>query len=277
MKLGVTMITTDQAMDPARLALAAESRGFNSVWFPQHTHIPTSRRTPAPTGEPLDEWYKRMLDPYVALGAAAAVTNKIQLGTGVALIAQAEPISLAKQIATVDHLSGGRLRLGIGFGWNDEEMSNHGIEFSTRRERVEEHLAAMRAIWSAERAEFRGRFVEFDELWSWPKCAREVGPPVLIGGAAGPRLFDAIARYADGWMPVGGATLGDQIAKLHEAVERAGRNPESISIVPFGSLPTAEKLEYFESIGVSETVLRLPSASAEVVEATLDEFAGFLS
>jgi probable F420-dependent oxidoreductase len=218
-----------------------------------------------------------MLDPYVAMGAAAAVTSRINLGTGVALIAQSEPIGLAKTIATVDHLSSGRVRLGIGFGWNAEEMANHGIDFRTRRERVEDHLAAMREIWANERATYRGRFVEFEELWSWPKCHRPGGPPVLIGGAAGPRLFEAISRYADGWMPVGGATLGKQIDRLRESFEAAGRDPAAIQIVPFGSLPTQEKLDYFASLGVSETVLRLPSASADVVESALDEYARFLS
>ncbi len=277
MKLGVTMITTDQAMRPDALAIAAEERGFHSLWVPQHTHIPTSRQTPAPTGEPLDEWYKRMLDPYVALTAAAAVTTTLQIGTGVALVAQHNPITLAKQIASVDHLSGGRFHLGIGFGWNAEEMAQPGVDYRTRREHVAESIAAMRAIWANERASFEGAFHSIEELWSWPKCVRPEGPPVLIGGAAGPKMFDAIARYADGWMPVGGSTLGTQIERLHQTCEEQDRDPATIRIVPFGSLPTNEKLDYFRGLGVTETILRLPSAPADEVLRALDSYVPFLA
>lgn len=276
MKVGVTMITTDEAMSPAELARAAETRGYHSLWVPEHTHIPTSRATPAPTGEPLDEWYKRMLNPYVALAMAAAVTSDLRLGTGVALVAQHHPITLAKEIASLDLLSDGRLSLGVGFGWNREEMASHGVEFRTRRERVAEHVAAMRAIWAADRASFHGEFVAFDELWSWPKCTRPQGPPILIGGAAGPKLFDAIASYADGWIPIGGSGLGESISALRRLFEQRGRDPESLTVVPFGSVPTADKLAHFRRIGVTETVVRLPSAPADEVIRVLDQFSGFI-
>lgn len=269
------MITTDQAIDPASLAAAAEDRGFASLWVPEHTHIPTSRQTPAPTGEPLDEWYKRMLDPYVALSAAAAATSVLRLGTGVALVAQHHPLTLAKTIASLDHLSGGRFTLGVGYGWNVEEMAHHGVEKRTRRDRAREHVLAMREVWSNDVASFTGEFVSFEPSWSWPKPVQPGGPPILIGGAAGPKLFAHIAEFADGWIPIGGAGLADAIADLREAFSRAGRDPALLHVVPFGSIPTAEKLAYFAQVGVTETVLRLPSAPAAEVLRSLDDYARF--
>lgn len=276
MRIGITMITTDTAMDPVELAVAAEERGFASMWVPEHTHIPVSRRTPAPTGEPLDEWYKRMLDPYVTLGAIAAATSTLRLGTGVALPAQHHPLAMAKQVATLDHLSGGRLSLGVGFGWNAEEMAQHGVEFATRRERVAEHVAAMRALWTSEVASFDGEFVQFEPSWSWPKPVQPGGPPVLIGGGGGPKLFDAIAAYADGWIPIGGSGLTAGLVEIRGRMERLGRDPSSLEVVPFGSLPSAEKMEHFRSLGVTEVVLRLPSAGRDEVLADLDRFTRFL-
>lgn len=281
MKIGITMITTDRAMRPDELAIATEERGFYSLWVPEHTHIPTSRLTPAPTGEPLDPWYTQMLDPYVALTAAAVVTTTLQIGTGVALIAQHHPLTLAKEIASLDLLSGGRFNLGLGFGWNREEMADHGVDFATRRDRTLEHLDAMRAVWGNDEAEFHGTFVDFPPTWSWPKCrvhhdARAAGPSTLIGGGAGPKLFDAVVRHADGWIPVGGAGLADSIGALHRTAEIAGRDPKELRIVPFGSLPSREKLDHFASLGITEVVLRVPSAPADDVLAVLDEFTAYL-
>lgn len=276
MKIGITMITTDTAMNPVELAIAAEERGFSSMWVPEHTHIPVSRRTPAPTGEPLDEWYKRMLDPYVTLGAIAAATSTLRIGTGVALPAQHHPLAMAKQVATVDHLCGGRLSLGIGFGWNAEEMAQHGVDFATRRERVAEHIAAMRALWTEDEASFDGEFVQFEPSWSWPKPVQPGGPPVLIGGGGGPKLFDAIATYADGWIPIGGSGLAAGLEAIRGRMDQLGRDPSALEVVPFGSLPSPEKLDYFRSLGVTEVVLRLPSAGRDEVLAELDRFTKFL-
>ena len=212
MKIGLTIHATDRAMSPIDLAREAEARGFHSLYIPEHTHIPISRRTPAPTGtKELGEEYRRSLDPYIALAAAASVTQTILLGTGISLPAQHDPITLAKEIATLDLVSQGRLVLGVGFGWNEEEMENHGIVFKRRRARVREHMLAMQALWSNEVAEFHGEFVDFEASWQWPKPVQQPRPRVLIGGGAGPKLFDHIAEYADGWMPIGGAGLREAL------------------------------------------------------------------
>ncbi len=273
MKLGLTIHATDLAMSPVELAREAEGRGFHSLYIPEHTHIPTSRRTPAPTGdEVLGEEYLRSLDPYVALAAAAAVTERIRLGTGIALVAQHDPITLAKELATLDLLSRGRLVLGIGYGWNREEMENHGIDVKRRRALVREQVLAMQALWSHDVAEFHGEFVNFEPSWQWPKPIQKPRPPILIGGAAGPTLFAHVAEYADGWIPIGGAGLRAAIPELRRTLEEWGRDPGELRIVPMGVLPERAKLEYYESIGVTECILRLPSAPRDVVLPVLDDY-----
>jgi len=200
MHVGVTIHATDEVMDPVELAREAETRGFHSLYIPEHTHIPTSRETPAPTGTPeLAREYLRTLDPYIALAAASSVTDRILLGTGIGLVAQHDPITFAKEIATLDRLCGGRFAFGIGYGWNREEMRNHGVAFHERRAIVRERMLAMQALWSQERASFAGEHVRFEESWSWPKPVQRPRPPVLIGGAPGPKLFRHIAEDADGW------------------------------------------------------------------------------
>lgn len=275
MRFGVTIFATDQAMSVVDLAREAEARGFDSVWIPEHTHIPTSRRTPPPTGDAeLAEEYKRSVDPLVALAAAASVTTTIRLGTGVLLPAQREPLVTAKAIATLQNLSDGRFELGVGFGWNVDEMEDHGVEYRTRRSHAREHLLAMQALWRDEVAEFHGDHVEFPPTWSWPKPRVEV--PVLVGGGAGPKMFAHIAEYGHGWIPIGGAGLAESIPLLRAEFERAGRDPATLRIVPFGSLPSPEKLEHFRSIGVTECVFRLPSAPADQVLPVLDQQARLL-
>jgi probable F420-dependent oxidoreductase len=275
--LGVTIFATDRAMHPAELAREAEARGFHSLYVPEHTHIPTSRRTPPPTGdEVLAEEYKRTLDPFVALGAAAAVTSRIRLGTGVCLPAQHDPIVLAKSIATLDHLSAGRVVLGIGFGWNREELENHGVAYATRRELVREKMLAMQALWRSERASFRGEFVRIDECWSWPKPVQQPRPPILVGGAPGPKLFAHIAEYADGWIPIGGAGVAGALADLRLVWADAGRDPAALRVVPFGTFPDEGKLAYYASIGATEVVLRIPSADRDQVLPVLDRYAAWI-
>jgi probable F420-dependent oxidoreductase len=276
-KLGVTIHATDLAMSPVELAREAEARGFTSLFVPEHTHIPVSRRTPAPTGTPeLGEEYKRSLDPYVALGAAAAVTSRIRLGTGVALVAQHDPIALAKEIATVDHLSNGRFVLGIGYGWNHEEMENHGIDVKRRRALVREKMLAMEALWENDVAAFAGEFVRFEPSWQWPKPVQRPRPPVLLGGAPGPTLFAHIAEYGDGWLPIGGAGIKQAMPELARACEARGRDAAKLEIMPMGVFPDDAKLDYYRSVGVTEAVLRLPSAPRDEVMPVLDRYARYL-
>jgi len=277
MEIGLTMFATDQSMDVVALAREAEARGFHSLYLPEHTHIPVSRRTPPPTGETeLAEEYRRTLDPFVALAAAATATERLVLGTGIALVAQREPIVTAKAVATLDHLSGGRVVLGIGFGWNHEELEDHGIDVRRRRARTREHVLAMQVLWRDEVASFDGEFVRFEPSWSWPKPVTAGGPPILLGGAPGPKLFAHIAEYGHGWIPIGGAGMRDALVDLRQAMESAGRDPDDLRVVPFGTLPTPEKLTYFEEVGVTEVVLRLPSAPADEVLPVLDRYTEFL-
>jgi len=273
-RLGVTMFATDRSIDPVTLARAVEERGLASLYVPEHTHIPVSRRTPAPTGDDqLAEEYRRTYDPFVALAAAAAVTERITLGTGVCLVAQREPIVTAKAIASLDQLSGGRFTFGIGFGWNEDELEHHGVTMPQRRAVAREHVLAMQALWRDDEAAFSGDHTEFSPSWSWPKPVQRPGPPVLIGGAAGPKLFAHIAEYADGWIPIGGAGVRDALVDLHAAAERVGRDPASLRVVPFGTVPDPGKLDYYAGLGIDEVVLQLPSAPADRVLALLDSYA----
>jgi probable F420-dependent oxidoreductase len=272
--LGVTLHATDLAMDVPELAREGEARGFHSLYVPEHTHIPVSRRTPPPTGDAeLGEEYKRSPDPLVVLAAAAAVTQRIRLGTGIGLPAQHDPISLAKQIATLDRLSGGRLVYGIGYGWNLEEMEDHGIDTKRRRARVREVMLAMQELWSKEVASFSGEFVRFEPSWQWPKPIQQPRPRVLIGAAPGPTLLAHVAEFADGWIPIGGAGIRATLPELRRALEARGRDPEALHVVPMGVFPDEGKLAYYREQGVTECVLRLPSAPRDRVLPVLDEYA----
>ncbi|MCB1031666.1 MAG: TIGR03619 family F420-dependent LLM class oxidoreductase [Acidimicrobiales bacterium] len=281
MELGVTIFLTDQSVDPVELAKEVESRGYSSLWLPEHTHIPTSRTTPAPMGEPIAEEYKRCLDPFVTMGMITAVTTKLRVGTGIALLAERDPIVTAKEVATLDHCSNGRVTLGVGYGWNIEELEDHGGSKATRRAVVRERVLAMQELWGEQEASFHGEHVNLSPSWAWPKPAQQIrgrsGVPVLVGGAPGPILFEHIAEFADGWIPVGGAGVGDAMAKLHAAGQRVGRPASDFTVIPFGTLPDKGKLEHYESLGIKETVLRLPSASRDEVWRTLDSYDPYLS
>src|SRR6478752_6924623 len=213
MRIATTIFLTDRTITPVRVARELEQRGFAGLYLPEHTHIPVSRDTPYPAGGELPDEYGRTLDPFVALGQAAAVTERLALGTGITLIAQHDPIDLAKQVATLDHLSGGRLTLGIGYGWNVEEAADHGVEWSTRRALGSDRLALMRALWADEPTAYEGEFASVRASHAYPKPVQKPrgpvsGPRTLIGGAAGPKLFERIAREADGWLPIGGGGVG---------------------------------------------------------------------
>lgn len=276
MRFGITMFPTDLSIGPVQLAREAEARGLDSIWFPEHTHIPVSRRTPAPAGEPLAEEYKRSLDPFVAMAAVVGATERIRVGTGIALVAQRDPIVMAKEVASLDLVSGGRLDLGIGFGWNVEEMADHGVDYKHRRAVVREKVLAMKALWTEEEAGFEGEFVHFEPSWSWPKPVQRPHPPLLIGGGGGPKLFEAIADYADGWIPIGGAGMREALPELHRAMEAAGRDPASLQITPFGSMPEPGKIEYYASLGVTEVVFRVPPVPADEALPVLDRIGAVL-
>ena len=278
MKYGVTMFATDRTMPVHELAKAAEERGFSSLYIPEHTHIPVSRETPPATGtDELDEGYMRTLDPIVALAAAATVTTTIRLGTAVALPAEHDPISWAKSIATLDHLSGGRVSLGVGFGWNKEELRDHGYAFEDRRAVVREHMLLAQSIWRDDVAEFQGEHASLSPSWSWPKPVQRPRVRTLLGGGAGPKLFASIAEWADGWIPFGGSGLRDALPRLRDALSEAGRDPADLHIVPMGVFPTPEKMEFYDSIGVTECVLRVPAAGAADVLPVLDEYTSYVS
>lgn len=273
MRLGITVFLTDGGIDPATLGRAVEERGFDSLYLPEHTHLPVRECEPPGLveGVRLTD-YRRGLDPLVALAMAAVVTQRIALGTGVLLVAQHDPISLAKQIASLDHLCGGRFVLGMGYGWNRAEAHDHGVEFSVRRRVAAEKLALMEALWSQEEASYQGEFVRLEPAYAWPKPPQQPRVRTLIGGGAGPKLFAAIASGADGWMPIGGSGLDAAIPRLEEVWEAEGRSGLP-SVVPFGVIPTPGKLERYESLGCDEVVLRVPMGDESTVLAALDAHA----
>ena len=265
MKFGVTMFPTDYSIGPAELARAAEEHGFESLFFPEHTHIPTSRRSPWPGGAELPREYSHTLDPFVALGAAAAVTSRLRLGTGICLVVERDPITLAKEVASLDHLSRGRVLFGIGGGWNYEEMENHGTRPSIRWKVLRERILAMKQIWTQDEAEFHGEFVNFDPIWSWPKPVQQPHPPIIVGGS-GPRTFQRILEYGDEWMPIGGrggAPIEERIAELNRLAADAGRSPIPVSV--FGVRPDPGVIEHYQQAGVTRCVFWLPPAGPEQV------------
>ena len=226
MELGILAFATDQAMRPDQLALTVEDRGFESMWVTEHTHVPTSRATPWPGGSELPEYYKRTLDPFVALTSAAAATSRLRIGTGICLVAQHDPIVLAKSVASLDLLSDGRFLFGIGVGWNVEEMASHGVDAKRRRSLVREKVLAMRRLWTDDVASFHGEFVDLPPSWMWPKPIQHPHPPIILGGAGGPVRVRHVIEYCDGWMPIHGRRdVVAAIAELRAAAEDAGSDP----------------------------------------------------
>lgn len=286
MRIAATIFLTDRTISPIGLARTLEERGFCGLYLPEHTHIPVSRETPAPMGGELPQMYGRTLDPFGALGQAAAVTERLGLGTGITLVAQHDPIGLAKQAATLDHLSGGRLTLGIGYGWNVEEAADHGVEWRTRRELVRDKMALMRALWAPEPTAYVGQFSSVQASSAYPKpvqAPRDLGgglalhgPRTLLGGAAGPKLFAAIADHGDGWLPIGGGGLSESLPALRQVWETAGRDPKSLQVVPYAVQPSPGKLAHYAELGIEEVVLQLPSATEDELLPVLDGFAQYL-
>ena len=277
MRIGVTCFLTDRDMAPSELARAAEDRGFTSLYLPEHTHLPVRADTPPALVEGVRiEDYRRSLDPFVALATAVPVTSTLRLGTGVILAAQHDPIVLAKQVATIDHLSAGRFELGIGFGWNRAEAADHRVPFADRRAIAREHVLCMRSLWRDDPAEFHGEFVDLAPCWTAPKPVQRADVPVLVGGGATAANFAAIAEYADGWMPIGGAGLGEALPELRRTFEEAGRDPEQLRVLPFGTVPTDAKLDHFARLGIEEVVLRVPGGSPSEILEVLDSHVAFV-
>jgi probable F420-dependent oxidoreductase len=272
MKLGVTMFATEYSIGPAELARAVEERGLESLFFPEHTHIPTSRRTPWPGGPELPQEYSHTLDPFVALSAAATATEHLLIGTGICLVIERDPITLAKEVASLDFISGARFLFGIGGGWNQEEMENHGTNPAQRWKLLRERVLAMKAIWTQDEAEFHGRFVNFDPIWSWPKPVQKPHPPILVGGD-GPHALQRAVEYGDGWMPIPGRghrPLSERIAELNRLAAEAGRGRIPVSV--FGASPRPDVVQHYAELGVERCIFWLPSASREEVLPLLDDY-----
>ncbi len=278
MHIGVELFPTDQVPRPGRVAAEAEARGIESIWFPEHTHIPTSRRTPFPGGEPLPEHYKRTLDPFVAIASAAAATTTLRLATGICLVAQRDPIVTAKEVASVDFLSDGRFLFGIGVGWNVDEMEHHGVDPKRRRALVREKVLAMRTLWAEEAGGFTGAHVAFSPSWSWPKPVQRPHPPIIMGGAAGPTTFAQVVEYCDGWMPIHGRReVLPRLGELRAMAEAAGRDPASIELGVFAAPPAADVLESYAQNGFGRVVIAVPQDRGEAgVLEELDRAAKFV-
>jgi probable F420-dependent oxidoreductase len=271
MNFGVAIFPTESVQPPAELARMAEERGFECLLFPEHTHIPASRESPYPGGGELPSWYSRTFDPFVALSAAAAATERLLIGTGICLVIERDPIITAKEVASVDVLSGGRFLFGIGAGWNVEEMRNHGTEASRRFGVMRERVEAMKALWSEDEASYSGRYVGFERVWSWPKPVQKPHPPVLVGGN-GPRVLDRVLAYGDEWMPnrTDPDELATRILELRARASEAGRDPIPVTVV--GASPDAAEIERLSRAGVDRVVVWLPQENGGEVERGFDRY-----
>jgi probable F420-dependent oxidoreductase len=273
---GVAMFTTDYTVDPGTFARSAEERGFDSVYFPEHTHIPVKRDSPWPGGGDLPKEYWHLHDLFVALTAAAAATKTIKIGSGICLIIERDPITTANEVASVDHLSGGRLIFGIGAGWNREEMANHGTDPAKRFRVMRERVEAMTEIWTKDEAEYHGEFVDFDPIWSWPKPIQKPRPPVMIGGM-GKTVIDRVLDFGDGWFPQPGRMDTEEFAaRIEELPRRAAEAGREVSMSVFGARPDLAAIERYEQAGANRAVFWIPPAERDEAERKLDELVGQL-
>jgi len=267
-KFGVAVFPTDYAISAAELAPAAEQRGFESLWVAEHSHIPTSRKSPWPAGGELPKHYWHTLDPFIALTAAATASKTIKVATGICLLIQRDPIHTAKEAASVDHVSGGRFIFGVGGGWNREEMADHGTDPATRWKLLREKVEAIKAIWTEDPAEYHGDMVEFGPMWSFPKPVQKPHPPVILGGS-GPKILERVVRYADGWMPNRGDVL-ERIPELQRLARDAGRGPIPVTYYPKQS---AEEIERCAKAGVDRLIWYVPPDGRDPALRKLDELA----
>lgn len=267
MKFGISTFITDQGIAPAALGRALEERGFDSVFIAEHSHIPVDRKSPYPGGGELPEIYYRTLDPFVALGAVAAVTERLLVGTGVALVVQRDPIHTAKEVATLDLVSSGRAAFGVGVGWNREEMSNHGTDPATRGRLADERLAAIRELWTKEKAEFHGEFVNFDPVYSWPKPVQQPHPPIYVGG--GEAAFGRVARLGDAWLA--NRVEPDELAPQMERLRaEAGRE---VPVTMYAAPDDPKRIEAYARLGVERLLFYLPTTPEAESLAELDRLA----
>jgi probable F420-dependent oxidoreductase len=266
MDIGVAVFPTQYTMDPASLGRLAEERGYESLFFPEHTHIPASRATPYPGGGELPPKYARTYDLFVALTAAAVATTRLRVGSGICLVIERDPIVTAKEAASVDHLSGGRLEFGVGAGWNREEMANHGTDPARRMAVLRERVEAITAIWTQDEASYHGEHVNFDRIWSWPKPAQRPRPPVLVGGS-GPTVLDRVLAFGDAWFP---NYARDGV--LERAAELQARADRPIDLMAMGIPADPRELERYARAGFRRVVRWLPSAGRGPVERAMDGF-----
>ena len=274
--IGGAMFFTDYSMAPGMLAQALEERGFESMWAPEHSHIPTSRRSPFQGGGDLPKQYYDVMDPFVTLSAAAAVTKKIKLGTGVCLVIQRDTIQTAKLVASVDQISGGRFLFGIGGGWNAEEMEDHGTDFKTRFKKMREQIEAMKEIWTKSKPEYQGDIVNFPPMMTWPKPVQQPYPPVIVGGAF-PHAARRALRYGNGWIPNASrqqyADVTDFLPHFRELAKEMGRDVAEVPVTVWGVQPDYDRLRRYEDQGVSRVVVSLPPENAGKTPPALDNWA----
>jgi probable F420-dependent oxidoreductase len=273
LKFGAAMFFTDYSMTPGELGKALEERGFESVWAPEHSHIPLSRKTPPAGGGELAKKYYDTMDPFVTLTMAAAATRTLKIGTGVCLVAQRDPIQTAKLVASIDQVSDGRFLFGIGNGWNQDEMENHGTVFKSRHKLARERVEAMKEIWTKEKAEYHGEFVNFDPMMAWPKPVQKPHPPIIVGGAF-PYSARRAIRYGDGWIPHAArntyAEIADMLPQFNKMANEAKRDPKSIEITVWGPKQDADLMKRYEDLGVARVVFSLESEKADTILPVID-------
>jgi probable F420-dependent oxidoreductase len=279
MKVGGAVFFTDYSMTPAEMGRALEERGFDSLWAPEHSHIPLSRKSPFPSGGEVPKKYYDAMDPFVALTAAAAATTKLLVGTGVCLVAQRDPIQTAKLVASIDHVSNGRFLFGVGNGWNQDEMENHGTVFEQRHKLARERIEAMKVIWTKSKAEYHGEFVNFDPMMAWPKPVQKPHPPILVGGAF-PFSARRALRYGDGWLPHRARKQYDDVFDLmpnfRQMAAEANRDLASVPVTIWGAKPDADLLKRDRDGGVSRVIITFESAKLNEVLPELDKWAAII-
>jgi len=276
MHIGAAMFLTGYSMPPSELAWALEARDFESLWAPEHSHIPSSRATPFPQGGELPKKYYDVMDPFVVLTAAAVATNILKVGTGVCLVAQRDPIQTAKLVSSLDQVSGGRFLFGVGGGWNAEEMADHGTAFATRFKLMRENIAAMKEIWTKLEPEYHGELVDFPPMRTWPKPVQKPHPPVIVGGAF-PHAARRALAYGDGWVPHASrpqyADVSKHLPRFRQMAEEAGRDPASVPVTIFGVADDLERLRHYRDLGIARVVVSLPSGQADDILPVLDRWA----